>query len=63
MTDKTPRAEKTREKESRRRPWSPPSSLDAPPHPKGFLIVGSVKLLWDMMIEKTLMLAFAKGLN
>ena len=36
MTDKTPRAEKTREKESRRRPWSPPSSLDVPPAPEGF---------------------------
>ena len=36
MTDKTPRAEKTREKQSRRRPWSPPSSLDAPPAPEGY---------------------------
>ena len=36
MTDKTTRAEKTREKQSRRRPWAPPSSLDAPPPPEGY---------------------------
>ena len=32
--DKAPRA--TREKETRRRPWTPPSRLDAPPAPDGF---------------------------
>ena len=32
--DKAPRA--TREKETRRRPWTPPSRLDAPPAPEGF---------------------------
>ena len=36
MTDKTPRAETSREKATRRRPWSPPSSLDAPPPPEGY---------------------------
>lgn len=30
------RASVTREKEARRKPWSPPSRLDAPPAPEGF---------------------------
>ena len=30
------RASQTREKESRKKVWSPPSSLDAPPAPAGF---------------------------
>ena len=30
------RASKTREKETRRKPWAPPSMLDAPPAPEGF---------------------------
>jgi len=34
--DKAPRATTTREKEVRRRPWTPPSRLDAPPPPEGF---------------------------
>ncbi len=33
---RTPRASATREKTARRRPWVPPSSLDAPPAPEGF---------------------------
>jgi hypothetical protein len=33
---KTSRASQTREKESRKKVWSPPSSLDAPPAPTGF---------------------------
>ena len=33
---KTPRAVQTREKTTRRKPWAPPSSLDAPPAPNGF---------------------------
>jgi hypothetical protein len=33
---KTSRASQTREKESRKKVWSPPSSLDAPPAPSGF---------------------------
>ena len=33
---KTPRAVQTREKTTRRKPWAPPSSLDAPPAPDGF---------------------------
>jgi len=44
MNDKTMKTEKlpsreteTREKTSRRKPWSPPSSLDAPPAPPGFI--------------------------
>lgn len=34
--DRTPRANKTREKTASRRPWAPPSMLDAPPAPEGF---------------------------
>ena len=30
------RASQTREKSTRRRPWAPPSKLDAPPAPEGF---------------------------
>lgn len=37
MVDKTPRTTDTREKTARRRPWAPPSSLDAPPPPEGFV--------------------------
>jgi len=33
---KTSRASQTREKESRKKVWTPPSSLDAPPAPSGF---------------------------
>jgi len=33
---KTPRAALTRDKTTRRKPWAPPSSLDAPPAPDGF---------------------------
>ena len=32
--DRAPRV--SREKDSRRKPWTPPSRLDAPPAPKGF---------------------------
>jgi len=32
-----PRASETRETVSRRKPWRPPSSLDAPPAPEGFV--------------------------
>ena len=36
-TNKLPSREtETREKTSRRKPWAPPSQLDAPPAPKGF---------------------------
>ncbi len=35
--DRTPRNTATREKESRRKPWTPPSSLDAPPPPEGYI--------------------------
>ena len=34
--DRSPRASKTREKETRRKPWAPPSMLDAPPAPDGY---------------------------
>jgi hypothetical protein len=34
---KTSRASQTREKESRPKVWSPPSLLDAPPAPAGFV--------------------------
>lgn len=37
MVDKTPRSMDSREKTARRRPWAPPSSLDAPPAPEGFV--------------------------
>jgi hypothetical protein len=39
MTDskRTPRATQTREKTARRKPWAPPSTLDAPPAPHGYL--------------------------
>ena len=37
MTDRTPRASATREKETRRKPWAPPSRLDAPPAPAGYV--------------------------
>ena len=33
---RTSRAEQTREKTVRRKPWAPPSMLDAPPAPDGF---------------------------
>ena len=36
ITNKTPRAVQSREKTTRRKPWAPPSSLDAPPAPAGF---------------------------
>ena len=34
--NRTSRASQTREKESRKKVWTPPSSLDAPPAPTGF---------------------------
>jgi len=34
--DNTSRAGQTRDKESRKKVWTPPSSLDAPPAPNGF---------------------------
>jgi len=34
--DRTPHANKTREKTAARKPWAPPSMLDAPPAPDGF---------------------------
>ena len=36
VTSKTPRAALSREKTTRRKPWAPPSSLDAPPAPDGY---------------------------
>ena len=37
MTDKkTPRSAQTRVTEERRKPWAPPSQLDAPPCPDGY---------------------------
>ncbi len=35
-TDRTPRASGTRANKTARKPWSPPSLLDAPPAPEGF---------------------------
>ncbi len=37
MTDRSPRSSQTREKTSRAKPWRPPSTLDAPPAPEGFV--------------------------
>jgi hypothetical protein len=34
--DKASRAGESREKESRRKPWTPPSRLDTPPPPEGY---------------------------
>ena len=34
--DRAPRNNKTREKTEQRRPWAPPSMLDAPPAPEGY---------------------------
>ena len=34
--DRSPRANKTREKTAARKPWAPPSMLEAPPAPDGF---------------------------
>ena len=34
--DRASRANDTREKEQRRKPWAPPSMLEAPPAPEGF---------------------------
>ena len=34
--DRAPRATKTREKQAVRKPWAPPSVLDAPPAPDGY---------------------------
>jgi hypothetical protein len=34
--DRAPRTAATREKEVRRKPWVPPSRLDAPPAPEGY---------------------------
>jgi|TARA_R110000796_G_scaffold6682_4_gene23441 hypothetical protein len=35
-TPRTPRANETRVKETRKEPWRPPSMLDAPPAPEGY---------------------------
>ena len=37
MADRTPRKSATRETESRRKPWAPPSHLAAPTPPDGFV--------------------------
>ena len=36
-TDRTPRASKTRTAKPRRQPWRPPSLLDAPDPPEGYV--------------------------
>tara|TARA_Y100001938_G_scaffold69068_1_gene95845 strand:- start:2671 stop:2829 length:159 start_codon:yes stop_codon:yes gene_type:complete len=36
MTDRTKREENTRATSTRRKPWSPPSRLDAPKPPEGY---------------------------
>jgi len=37
MADRTPRAAETRDKTQRRKPWAPPSHLEAPDPPQGFV--------------------------
>lgn len=37
MADRTPRAATTRDKTQRRKPWAPPSHLEAPEAPQGFV--------------------------
>ena len=37
MADRTPRKSETREKETRRKPWAPPSHLQAPHAPPGYV--------------------------
>lgn len=37
MVDKSPRTAHTRAKSSKSQPWRPPSTLDAPPPPEGFV--------------------------
>ena len=37
MTDRSPRPAQTRDKTSRNKPWRPPSQLDAPDPPEGFV--------------------------
>ena len=37
MADRTPRAATTRDKTQRRKPWAPPSRLDAPDPPAGYV--------------------------
>ena len=36
MSERSPRSSQSREKESRVKPWRPPSQLDAPPPPEGY---------------------------
>ncbi len=50
MSDRKPRTEATREKTTRRAPWKPPSTLDAPQLQRVLCIVGSVHLLWVLMM-------------
>ena len=37
MADRKPRESATRDTETRRKPWAPPSHLSAPPAPDGFV--------------------------
>ena len=36
-SDRSPRSAESRDKTSRRKPWQPPSLLDAPPPPQGYV--------------------------
>ena len=61
--DRSSRASKTREKETRRKPWAPPSMLDAPPAPDGFKhrwIRAEVRGFDD---QKTFLRVYAKATN
>jgi len=37
MTDRTPRESQSRQKTGRKKPWAPPSMLEAPPAPAGYV--------------------------
>jgi len=61
--NRSSRDKASREKEARRKPWTPPSMLDAPPAPEGFKhrwIRAEVRGFDD---RKTFLLDFEKGMN
>ena len=52
MVDRSNRESATREKQERRKAWTPPSQLDAPPAPMGISIGGLENVLWIMTIKQ-----------
>jgi hypothetical protein len=51
--NRTSRANQTREKQAVRKPWAPPSMLDAPPAPTALSIVGFAPKRVVLMIRRT----------